>query len=1218
MNIVQKLPVQVAPYFGKTRGSYTSLSRLSLSFAFVFAWAVFGWGISATAQNPPTPVPVVTEHNDTMRTGQNIGETTLAPAYVNTSAFGKLFSQPLNGLVYAQPLYVPGVTISSTNARVNSTVHNVVYIATNADYVYAFDADSNGGIDAAPLWQVPLLTNAARAGTYTSLFGVQGTPVIDASTSPTDPFAMSMFVVSSETLVAGSVPVFRLHVLNLTSGAEEFGGPFTVQGTVPNATGSGSSNNSLVFNAEYQRQRAGLLMLNGIVYVPFGSVNDNGPWHGWVLSYGLTTNPSTNQPQLTHLHSFCTTPDGSAGGVWMGGAGLAGEVVPNSGKPYGRMFLATGNGSYQISPPTGSSLLPYSNPTNQYAMSVLDLDLTNGNPTVEDEFTPYNQATLNGQDGDLGSGGPILLPAQTLASGPNAGKILDPLIEVGKPGAIYILNRDNTNDGSYNSTKYSPAGLGGFNTSGDQVVQELQTPISGQQGWGAGVWGTEAYWNNNIYYGGTTSGISNPLQAYSFVNGVLSGAPTSISAEKYAYTGPTPSVSANGTTNGIVWVLDNSAYFGGGNAVLAAYDATNLARLLYTSNANLARDNPGSAVELNIPTITNGKVYVGAGNQVDIYGLLASAQQAPAPTIGPATTTYSGTLMVTLSDSIAGATFYYTTNGSTPTVNSNVYSGAFPITASATITAIASVSGMLMSPPTAVTFTSTSDAPNPVFQRPAGSYTPSTSVTITDASSAATIYYTIDGTTPTTASPKYTGAIPVTVSETINAIAFAPNLQPSAVVSSTYTITPNYAINFSNGFSQALSSGLMTFNGSTALDDFRLQLTDGGTDEAGSAFFTQPVNVQSFTTDFTFQLSNPLADGITFTIQNVGPTALGGYGSGLGFVTIQKSIAIKFDLYNNSGEGPDSTGLYLSGNLPTNIGSINLSNTPINLHSGDYMNAHITYDSINLTLTITNDVSLESWSYSWPVNIPALVGGNTAWVGFTGSTGAQTSSQKVTYWTYVPGPPSQPNYPVGFDHNVMYYNNAWLNGTMVQTASGGGHETNSAYYYLPVDIETFTTNFDFVVTKGSTSALGNGLTFTIQNQGLNALGSSGSGLGYAGIPHSLAIKFDFSTLVGTGTNSTGLFLNGAMPTTPAESLVPNNLVLNTGDKIHVLITYDGINLYWKIQDVSAAQLEIFSNTVQINIPNVIGSNTAYVGFTGATGTTDSNQDILDWTFNNTP
>ena len=212
----------------------------------------------------------------------------------------------------------------------------------------------------------------------------------------------------------------------------------------------------------------------------------------------------------------------------------------------------------------------------------------------------------------------------------------------------------------------------------------------------------------------------------------------------------------------------------------------------------------------------------------------------------------------------------------------------------------------------------------------------------------------------------------------------------------------------------------MQFNGSTDLDDFRLQLTNGGTNEAGSAFYATPVNIQQFTTNFTFQLSNPSADGITFTIQNNGPTALGGVGGRLGYGGIPNSVAIKFDLYNNAGEGPNSTGLYINGAAPT-VPAINLTGTGINLHSGDYFNATLTYDGSNLTLTLTDAITLATWSHVFVVNIPAIVGGNTAYVGFTGGTGGHTSSQKLTAWTYVPGPPL-PSYAAGFTPGSMTLN----------------------------------------------------------------------------------------------------------------------------------------------------------------------------------------------------
>ena len=1123
-------------------------------------------------------VNVVTAHNDIARTGQNLSETILTPANVNPTQFGKLFSQTVAGGIWAQPLYVSQVAIPKKGT------HNVVYVATSADDVYAFDADTNGGGNANPLWEAALLTNSTPAGTLQNEWGVVGTPVIDLSSN-------TLYLVSSED--TGTTDIFRLHALDITTGAEKLGGPVQIGGSVP-GTGTGSVKGVLAFGGAYEFQRPGLLLLNGVIYVAFGSVNDEGPWHGWLFSYNETT--------LQQINIFCSTPNGVGGGFWMGGSGLAAEVN-NPAKPYGRMFVSAGNGTYSAS-------YPYSN-SMSYGMSLLDFDLTGGNLTVEDEFTPYNQSALDAQDGDLGSGGPLLLPTQTLASG----SILNPLVEVGKSGLFYILDRDNNNDGSNNpATEYSPAGLGGFGTTSDQAVQEVQTPIAPGSNWGAGVWGSEAYWNNNIYTGGTNSasttsyyGTGTSLAAYSFGNGVLSTTPTSQSVEQYQYPGPTPSISANGTTAGILWAVMNEGQAVGGPAVLLAYDATNLASTLYSSNANLVRDNPGLAWKFTVPTVANGKVYVGTNGQLSFYGLLGVAQTAPAPIISPPSVTYTGTQTVTITDSVAGATIYYTTNGSIPTSASAVYTAPLVISTDETITAIASPAGYLQSPPSTATFTSTSTTANPVFSIAAGTYSGAQTLTITDATPGAVIHYTVNGATPTTASAIYPqGGLSIPVSQTIEAIAVAPGLFASSVVNASYTIQPVSAINFTQGFTNA--QGPIQFNGSTDLDDFRLQLTDGGLFEASSAFFATPVNIQAFTTDFTFQLSNPSADGMTFTIQNVGPGALGGDGKRLGYAGIKNSLAIKFDLFNNAGEGPNSTGLFLDGATPT-VPAINLTGTGINLHSGDYIDAHITYDGTTLSMTLTDGLTLATWSTSWTINIPATVGGNTAYVGFTAGTGDNSSSQKVTYWTYVAGPLFIPNYPTGFDGVGMTRNGgATLNGTELTLTDGNTEEARSAFFTTPVNIQQFATSFDFQITDPNSD----GFTFAIQGVGPTAVGGTGYNLGYGGILKSVAVKFDIHNNEGEGPDSTGLYVNGATPTIPAIDLTPTGVNLHSGDTFNVLLTYNGTTLTEVITDLvtSATATEAYT----VNIPSDVGGMTGYAGFTGGTGGTSSTQVITNWSY----
>ncbi|HEX3472452.1 MAG TPA: chitobiase/beta-hexosaminidase C-terminal domain-containing protein, partial [Silvibacterium sp.] len=894
-------------------------------------------------------INVTTYHNDIGRTGQNLNETILTTSNVNTTQFGKLFSQPVDGAIYAQPLYLSNVTIAGQQ-------HNVVFVATENDSVYAFDADTNGGANTNSLWQASLLTAAHGAASGATAFpaselcadivpvvGITGTPVIDPSTN-------TLYVVSKS--LEGGNAVQRLHALDVTTGNEKFNGPAVITATVA-GTGNGSVSGQLTFDSMWENQRPGLLLLNGIVYIGFAAHGDNGPWHGWILAYNAST--------LVRTGAFISSPNGVGAGFWMSGAGLAADQLNPSTQPYGRMFVASGNGDY-----TATS--PYNN-TMDYGDSILNLDLTNGVPTVKDEFTPSNQAALDGADQDVASGGVLVLPTQSSGNYPHL------LVQTGKYGVTVLVNRD---------------GMGGYNST-DNVVQETSVMAR------FGNYTTPTFWNGILYY----AAGNNPLSSFPLTNGQLATTATSFSSETYAWPGSSPSISANGAAQGIVWTIDSSAYSTSGSGVLAAHNASNVAATLYSSSTNASRDNPGPAVKFTVPTIANGKVYVGTANQVSVYGLLAGAQQAATPVITPGTESFNGSVSVSISDTTSGATIYYTTDGTTPTTSSAKYTGAITVSATETINAVASASGYLVSQMASATFTDITQASMPTFSPVAGIYTAAQSVTISDATSGATIYYTTDGSTPTTSSTKYSGAITVSTTETINAIAVVSGYTNSAVASAAYTIEPlGSGISFPQGF--ATSQGSMIFNGSTDLDDSRLQLTDGGTAESGTAWYVTPMNIQSFTTNFTFQLSNPAADGITFAIQNLGTTAMGNFGGGLGYQGIPTSVAVKFDLFNNSGEGTDSTGLYTNGTIPT-VPSIDLSSTGINLHSDDTMAVQLVYDGTNLTMTITDTVTQASYTTSWGINIPSIVGSNAAYVGFTGGTGGQTSSQKILTWTYIPG-----------------------------------------------------------------------------------------------------------------------------------------------------------------------------------------------------------------------
>ena len=353
-----------------------------------------------------------------MHQGQNTQETILTPANVNTNTFGKLFSHTVDGQVYAQPLYVGNLTLP------NSTTHNVFFVATEHDSVYAFDADTNGGANSGPLWQASMISTTHGAasgattvpstdvqsnpGDITPEIGISSTPVIDLTTN-------TLFVVAKSKENGNYVQ--RLHALNILTGNEQAGSPISISASV-SGNGNGSSGGTLNFSTLWQHNRPALDLFNGNLYLGFGSHGDDGPWHGWVLVYNETT--------LKQTASFCTSPNGNGDGVWMSGEGLPIDTVSANG----RAFLATGNGDMTSYPPLTNSV--------DYGESVLRFDLSSGGFAISDAFTDFNQAALTGADLDQGSGGVLLLPDQP-------GTYPHLLIQVGKEGRILVLNRDKLN-----------------------------------------------------------------------------------------------------------------------------------------------------------------------------------------------------------------------------------------------------------------------------------------------------------------------------------------------------------------------------------------------------------------------------------------------------------------------------------------------------------------------------------------------------------------------------------------------------------------------------------------------------------------------------------------------------------------------------------------------------------------------------------------------------
>jgi len=505
-------------------------------------------------------VSVTTSRNDNARDGQNLSETTLTPANVNAVHFGRLFSQNVDGYIYAQPLYVPNVPIPGLGT------HNVVYVATEHDSVYAFDADNHTGMNASPLWHVSFIDPPNGINTVSSgdvnctdlvpEIGITSAPVIDLRTG-------TIFVVA-KTKENGKF-IQRLHALNITTGAERPNSPVVIQATVK-GNGDGSSNGFVSFNPLTEGQRAGLLLLNGVVVVAWASHCDNGPYHGWLMAYSEGT--------LKQLQVWNSTPNGGLGGVWQSGAGVASDGS--------YVFFATGNGTFDG--PGGGK---------DFGDSVLRLPVVGG--LSADYFTPYNQNDLNNGDTDVGSGGVLLLPDQ----GPGAPH-QHLLLQVGKSGDIYLIDRDH---------------MGRFNPNGNQIVQDMEGAIGG------GSWATPAWWNNNVYFGGS----GDYLRQYTFDpgTGLLSTGAVAVSPTYFGFPGSTPSISADQTSEGIVWALQTDSY-GSGPAILHAYDATNVASELYNSSQNGARDNPGGAVKFTVPTVANGKVYVPAVQQLSVYGLLGN------------------------------------------------------------------------------------------------------------------------------------------------------------------------------------------------------------------------------------------------------------------------------------------------------------------------------------------------------------------------------------------------------------------------------------------------------------------------------------------------------------------------------------------------------------------------------------------------------------------
>lgn len=522
---------------------------------------IFGLTVASvflSAGSAVAQVDVLTYHNDNARTGQNLSETILTPANVNFATFGKLFTIPVDGKVDAQPLYKSALAIPGKGTR------NVLFVATEHDSVYAFDADTG-----TQLWQVSLLksgevpSDPRRCDQVTPEIGVTSTPVIDLAAGPRG----ALYAVAMSKDGAGNY-YQRLHALDITTGKELFGGPQTIAASYP-GTGAGSTDGTVPFDPKQYKERAGLLLLGGVVYTSWASHCDISPYTGWVIGYSGKT--------LAKVSTLNLTPNGEDGAIWASGGAPATDGS--------NIYVMTGNGTFDTT--LNGRGFPID---NNFGNAILKLSAGSRRLKVADYFTMYNTVAESRIDQDLGSGGILVLPDFTDAQGSTRRLALG----AGKDQNIYVVDRDN---------------LGKFNpTDNSNIYQELPLALADAE------FGTPAYFKGTVYFGA----INDVINAFSITDARLSTTPVSRSANTFVYPGTTPSISANGTADAILWAAENTT-----SATLHAYDATNLSRELYNSNqAPNGHDQFGTGNKFIVPTVANGKVYVGTTDSVGVFGLL--------------------------------------------------------------------------------------------------------------------------------------------------------------------------------------------------------------------------------------------------------------------------------------------------------------------------------------------------------------------------------------------------------------------------------------------------------------------------------------------------------------------------------------------------------------------------------------------------------------------
>ncbi len=510
-----------------------------------------------------SPINVLTYHDDIGRTGLMPLETILTPANVNSATFGKVNFLTTDGRVDGEPLY-------ASNVVINSVVHNVLYVVTEHDSIYAFDADTG-----AQLWKTTALLQGETPTQAKMLdcqlivgeIGITNTPVVDRNRLPN---GVIYFVAMSTD--ANIVYHQRLHALDLVTGAELFGGPVDIQAQYP-GSGANSKNGVVVFDPKQYAERVGLLEVNGNIYLAFTSHCDYIPYTGWMMQYS-----ASNLQQLSVLN---VTPNGSKGAIWQSGAGPAADND-------GYIYFLDGNGTFDTT--LDSNGFPIN---GDYGNAMLKVSAS-GPLAVADYFNMYNTVQESHDDLDLGSGGALVLPDIAVT----ANKKVHLVIGAGKDGNIYVANRDNMG-------KWNP-------NNNNNLYQQLTGALA------YGEFAMPAYFHNTVYFGGT----SDHVKAFPIVSGRLASSPSSQTSHAFFYPGTTPSISANFAQDGILWVVENTPRGILRAAVLYAYNALDLTQELYDSNQQGLRDQFGPGNKFITPMIANGRVYVGTQFGVAVFGLL--------------------------------------------------------------------------------------------------------------------------------------------------------------------------------------------------------------------------------------------------------------------------------------------------------------------------------------------------------------------------------------------------------------------------------------------------------------------------------------------------------------------------------------------------------------------------------------------------------------------